>query len=212
MYENRSGAGKKLAEKLKPLQDEGKLIDPVVVVLPKGGIPVGLEIAKVLNAPMDLLFVKKIPAPENEELAIGSVSESGIVFLNQDLVKHLNVDENYIQQKGIEKIQEMAREREKYKYEPTPLEEKDIILVDDGVATGASMYLAAQSIARDKPRTITIAVPVAPNDEEVLNMLKSVSHHLEILHTPDMFMSVGKWYDDFHQLSDKEVKEYLKKA
>jgi len=212
MYENRSGAGKKLAEKLKPLQDEGKLIDPVVVVLPKGGIPVGLEIAKVLNAPMDLLFVKKIPAPENEELAIGSVSESGIVFLNQDLVKHLKVDENYIQQKGIEKIQEMAREREKYKYEPTPLEEKDIILVDDGVATGASMYLAAQSIARDKPRTITIAVPVAPNDEEVLNMLKSVSHHLEILHTPDMFMSVGKWYDDFHQLSDKEVKEYLKKA
>ncbi|WP_456479005.1 phosphoribosyltransferase [Nautilia sp.] len=212
MYENRQEAGKLLAKRLKKLKDEGKIVDPVVVVLPRGGIPVGLEIAKELNAPLDLLFVKKIPAPGNEELAIGSVSENGIVFLNQEMIQRLGVDENYLQEKGIEKIQEMARLRDKYKYEPVPLEGKDVILVDDGIATGASMYLAAQSIARDLPRSIIIAVPVAPKDESVLNMLKSVSHHLEILKTPEMFMSVGRWYEDFHQLSDSEVKELLNEA
>ena len=212
MYENRQEAGRALAERLKKLQIEGKIVDPVVVALPRGGIPVGLEIAKELKAPLDLLFVKKIPSPGNEELAIGSVSENGIVFLNQEMIQRLGIDEIYIQEKGIEKIQEMARLRNKYKYEPILLEGKDVILVDDGVATGASMYLAAQSIARDLPRSIIIAAPVAPNDENVLNMLKSVSHHLEILETPDMFMSVGKWYNDFHQLSDEEVKELLEVA
>jgi len=212
MYENRQQAGKLLAKRLKKLKDEGKIVDPVVVALPRGGIPVALEIAKELNAPLDLLFVKKIPAPGNEELAIGSVSENGIVFLNQELIQRLGVDENYLQEKGIEKIQEMARLRDKYKYDPLPLEGKDVILVDDGIATGASMYLAAQSVARDLPRSIIIAVPVAPKDEAVLNMLQSVSHHLEILDTPELFMSVGRWYKDFHQLSDSEVKELLKEA
>jgi len=212
MYENRKSAGKLLAEKIKKLKDEGKIQDPVVVALPRGGVPVALEIAKAINAPLDLLFVKKIPAPENEELAIGSVSENGIVFLNQELVDKFGVNEAYLQEKGIEKIQEMARLRDKYKHDPVPLEGRDVILVDDGIATGASMYLAAQSIARDLPRSIIIAAPVAPKDEAILNMLKSVSHHLEILETPEMFMSVGKWYEDFHQLSDKEIKELLSEA
>jgi predicted phosphoribosyltransferase len=209
MYENRKEAGKLLAKRLKKLLDEGKIVDPVVVALPRGGVPVGAEIAKELNAPLDILFVKKIPAPSNEELAIGSISENGIVFLNQKFVEVFGVDEKYLQEKGIEKIQEMARLRDKYKHEPVMLEGKDVILVDDGIATGASMYLAAQSVARDLPRSIIIASPVAPNDAEILNMLKSVSHHLEILQTPDNFMSVGQWYEDFHQLSDKEVKEIL---
>jgi len=212
MYKNREEAGKALAKRLKKLQDEGKIVNPVVVALPRGGIPVALEIAKELHAPLDLLFVKKIPAPGNEELAIGSVSENGIVFLNQEMIQRLGVDENYIQEKGIEKIQEMARLRDKYKYEPVLLEDKDVILVDDGIATGASMYLAAQSVARDMPRSIIIASPVAPKDESVLNMLRSVSHHLEILETPELFMSVGRWYDDFHQLSDEEVKKLLEEA
>lgn len=212
MYENRKGAGKILAKRLKKLQEEGKIKDPVVVALPRGGVPVGVEIAKELNAPLDLLFVKKIPAPGNEELAIGSVSENGIMFVNEALVSKFGVDEDYLREKGIEKIQEMARLRDKYKKEPVLLEGKDVILVDDGIATGASMYLAAQSIVRDMPNNIIIAAPVAPNDEQVLNMLQSVSHHLEILETPNMFMSVGKWYDDFHQLSDEEVQELLKEV
>ena len=212
MFKDRKEAGTLLAKNLKKLQKEGKIVDPVVVALPRGGIPVGLEIAKELNAPLDLLFIKKIPAPLNEEVGIGSVSESGLVFLNKELIEKSFADEEYIQQKAREKIAQIAKLREKYKYDPVLLEGKDVILVDDGVATGSSMYLAAQSIARDLPRSITIAIPVAPNDEKLLNMLKNVSHHLEILLKPDVFISVGRWYEDFHQLSDEEVIELLNKA
>jgi len=209
MFKDRKEAGKLLAKNLKKLQ---KIVDPVVVALPRGGIPVGLEIAKELNAPLDLLFIKKIPAPLNEEVGIGSVSESGLVFLNKELIEKSFADEEYINQKAKEKIIEIAKLREKYKYDPVLLEGKDVILVDDGIATGSSMYLAAQSVARDLPRSITIASPVAPNDENVLNMLKKASHHLEILLKPDVFISVGKWYEDFHQLNDEEVIELLNEA
>jgi len=212
MFKDRKEAGKLLAKNLKKLQEEGKIVDPVVVVLPRGGIPVGLEIAKELNAPLDLLFIKKIPAPLNEEVGIGSVSESGLVFLNKELIERSFADEKYIEQKAKEKITQIAKLREKYKYDPVLLEGKDVILVDDGVATGSSMYLAAQSVARDLPRSITIAIPVAPNDEKILDMLKNVSHHLEILLKPDVFISVGRWYEDFHQLSDEEVIELLNEA
>ena len=211
MFKNRIEAGKLLAKEIKKLKDEGVIIDPVVVALPRGGITVGAEVAKGLNAPLDIFFVKKIPSPNNEELAIGSVSESGLVFVNKDIVARLGINEEYIQQKAMEKIQEIARLRNKYKVEPQMLEDKDVILVDDGIATGASMYLAAQSIVREKPRKIIIASPVAPKDKELENMLTSVSHRLIILEKPEFFMSVGKWYEDFHQLSDEEVKEILEK-
>jgi predicted phosphoribosyltransferase len=217
IFKDRYEAGKLLGERLKKLKDEGKIVNPVVVALPRGGVPVGYEIAKALNAPLDILFVKKIPSPLNEEAAIGAVSESGQVFLNKEAIERLNsmgvnVDDEYIRQKAIEKIQDMARKREIYDIEPIPLEDKDVILVDDGIATGASMYLAAQSVVRDMPRNIIIAAPVAPLDENILRMLRSVSHHLEILETPPMFMAVGQWYEDFHQLSDDEVKEILNKS
>ena len=213
IFKNREEAGKLLAKELKKLN----LKNPLVIALPRGGVPVGYEIAKELNAPLDILFVKKIPSPINEEAAIGSVSESGLVFINQDAIRMLNergipVDEEYIQQKAVEKIQEMARKREKYGVEPIPIEGKDVILVDDGIATGASMYLAANTVIREYPNSVTIAAPVAPADESVLEMLRKVSNNLVILYTPPMFMSVGQWYEDFHQLSDEEVIEYLKKA
>ena len=210
MFKDRFEAGKKLAEKLKPLIDEGKLVDPVVLALPRGGVAVGYEIAKELNIPLDILMVKKIPSPTNPELAIGSVSENGMVFVNKDLIESMDIDEQYIQEVGIEKIQEMARERQSLDIDSEPVEGKDVILVDDGIATGATMHLAAQSIVRELPRSITIASPVAPNDEKILKMIKGVAHHTEILHTPDMFMSVGRWYEDFHQLSLNEVKKMLK--
>jgi predicted phosphoribosyltransferase len=217
IFKDRFEAGKLLAKRLKKLKDEGKIINPVVVALPRGGVPVGFEIAKELNAPLDILFVKKIPSPLNEEAAIGSVSEAGQLFINKEALEKLGamgveVDDEYIRNKAIEKIQDMARKRDIYKAEPIPLEDKDVILVDDGVATGASMYLAAQSVVREHPRSIIIAVPVAPLDESVLNMLRSVSYHLEILQTPPLFMSVGQWYEDFHQLSDEEVKALLQEA
>ena len=210
MFKNRIEAGKKLARKLKELNLES----PVIVALPKGGIPIGVEIAKELNTPLDILFVKKIPSPLDKEVAIGSVSENGLVFVNKKTIdflalKGIDIDEEYIQKTAMEKIQEMARKREKYNIQPIPLEGRDVIIVDDGIATGASMYLAANTIVRDMPKSIIIASVVAPKDEELNKMLRSVSHQLVILEKPDNFMSVGQWYEDFHQLSDKEVKEYL---
>jgi len=211
MFKDRVEAGRKLAKKIKELNLE----NPVVVALPRGGIPLGVEVAKELNAPFDILFVKKIPSPINKEVAIGSVSENGLVFINKKTVDFLisqgiNIDDSYIQQTAMEKIQEIARKREKYNIESIPLEDKDVIIVDDGIATGASMYLASNTLVRDLPHSITIAAPVAPKDEELDKMLKSVSHNLIILNRPNHFMSIGEWYEDFHQLSDKEVKEYLK--
>ena len=211
MFKDRKEAGELLVKNLKKLQKEGKIVNPIVVALPRGGIPVGLEIAKELNAPLDLLFIKKIPSPFNEEVGIGSISESGLVFLNKDLIEHSFADEEYIKQKTEEKIEQIKKLRAKYKYDPILLEGKDVILVDDGVATGSSIYLAAQSIVRDLPRSIIIAIPVAPNGEKVLNMLKNVSNHLEIILKPDVFISVGRWYEDFHQLSDEKVVDLLKK-
>jgi len=213
IFKNREEAGKLLAERIKDLNLES----PVVVALPRGGVPVGYMVAKELNAPLDILFIKKIPSPLNEEAAIGSVSESGLVFINKKSVDALReqgiiVDEYYLQKVATEKIQEMARKREKYKIDPIPLEDKDVILVDDGIATGASMYLAANSVVRDFPKSITIAAPVAPSDSEIDKMLKPVSNKLIILHRPPIFVSVGQWYEDFHQLSDKEIIEYLKKT
>lgn len=211
IFKDRIEAGKLLGERLKNLN----LKNPLVLALPRGGVPVGAEIAKELNAPLDILFVKKIPSPLNDEAAIGSVSESGLVFVNKSAVDYLNsrgivVDEEYIQQKAMEKIQEMARKREKYNIEPIPVEGKDVIIVDDGIATGASMYLAANTVVREYPNSITIAAPVGPGEKEIEEMLKGVCDNLIILHTPPYFRSVGEWYEDFHQLSDEEVMEYLK--
>jgi len=212
IFKDRIKAGKNLAKKIKELN----LKNPLIIALPRGGVPVGAEIAKELNAPLDILFVKKIPSPVNEEAAIGSISEGGLVFINTKAIDYLNsngitVDEDYIQQKAREKIQEMAKKREKYNIEPIPIEDKDVIIVDDGIATGASMYLAANTIVREYPNSITIAAPVMPGDKEVEEMLKNVCDNLVVLHTPPYFTSVGEWYEDFHQLSDEEVIKFLKK-
>jgi len=212
MFKNRKEAGRLLAKNLKKLQEEKKIIDPVVIVLPRGGIPVGLEVAKELNVPLDLLLIKKIPAPLSKEVGIGSVSESGSVFLDEELAERSFADKKYIEEKIKEKMAQIAKLRKKYRYDSILLKGKDVILIDDGVATGSSIYLAAKSIAKELIRSTTIAIPVAPNDEKVLSMLEDASNHLEILLKPDVFMGVARWYEDFHQLSDKEVVKLLNEA
>ena len=205
MIKDRISGGEALADRIEKLG----LANPVVVALPRGGVAVGVPIAKRLNAPLDLLFIKKIPAPGNPELALGSVAESGLLHLNQKLAVKLGVTEEYVQQVGREKIAEIARQREKYQWEPVPLEGKDVIIVDDGIATGSSAYLALQSVVREYPKSITLAVPVAPEDPDLFKVLNSLTHNLIILETHSPFIAVGKWYEDFHQLDDGEVKGLL---
>jgi predicted phosphoribosyltransferase len=205
LIKDRISAGEALADRIEKLG----LANPVVVALPRGGVAVGVPIAKRLNAPLDLLFIKKIPAPGNPELALGSVAESGLLHLNQKLAVKLGVTEEYVQQVGREKIAEIARQRKKYQWEPVPLEGKDVIIVDDGIATGSSAYLALQSVVREYPKSITLAVPVAPEDPDLFKVLNSLTHNLIILETHSPFIAVGKWYEDFHQLDDGEVKGLL---
>jgi predicted phosphoribosyltransferase len=208
VLKDRQRAGELLAEQIEQLG----LQNPIVEAIPRGGVAVGVPIAKRLKAPLDLLFVKKIPAPQNPELGIGAVAESGLIYLNQQLAARLGVTPEYIQEVGREKIAEIARAREKFKVEPQPVEGRDVIIVDDGIATGASIYLAAQSLVREYPNRIVIAVPVAPADPEVLGMLEKISHNLIILETHSPFWAVGHWYEDFHQLEDWEVSQLLKEV
>ncbi|MEO1941791.1 MAG: phosphoribosyltransferase family protein [Campylobacterales bacterium] len=208
MLKDRWSAGELLAEQIEKLG----LQNPIVEAIPRGGVAVGVPIAKRLKAPLDLLFVKKISAPQNPELGIGAVAESGLIYLNQQLTARLGVTPEYIQQGGREKIAEIARARQKFKLEPQPVEGRDVIIVDDGIATGASIYLAAQSLVREYPNRIVIAVPVAPADPEVLGMLEKISHDLIILETHSPFWAVGHWYEDFHQLEDWEVEALLKEV
>ena len=206
MFENRKEAGKILGQKLEELN----LKEPVVVAIPKGGVEVGVEIAKKLNAPLDLLFIGKLPAPDNPDVTIGHISENGMVFLNEMLIQQFNVTEEYIQETAIDKIQEIARLREKYKVEPIPLDMRDVVLVDDGIATETILYLAANTIVRDYPNKIVIASPVAVDDAEVEKILVSVSHKYLVLEKHSPFISISKWYEEYPELSDKDIKSLLK--
>ena len=203
MFKDRVDAGKKLAKEIEKVKD--KYVDPVVITIPRGGVVVANEVAKALNAPLDLIFIRRL---EYNGKIIGSISEMGIVFLNKELAA--DVDENELQQIAIEAIQDMARERDYYKHDPIMLEDKDVIIVDDGVVSGSSIYLTAQTIVRDKPRTVTIATPVMPDNDEIKEMFHKSSHHLAVLHMPKDFMALAKWYDEFDEVSKKEVKEILK--
>jgi predicted phosphoribosyltransferase len=211
MFKNREEAGLQLAKEILKLEEQGKIKDPVIVALPRGGVAVGATMAKELNAPMQLLFVKKIPAPFNEELAIGSISEMGISLINPEMIKKYDIKEEYLKEKAEEIMKKITEQKEKYGAKDIPLEDRDVILVDDGIATGASMYLAAQTVAMERPRSITIAVPVAPNDERLFDTLEK-DGNLIVLLKPNNFLSVGQWYEDFHQLSDEEVINYIKKT
>jgi len=206
MLKSKKEAGRELAKRFKKLKDEGLLEDIVVVAIPKNGVEVAKEIAKELNAPMDIVFVKRL---EKDGVVFGAVAEAGQIFLNKEIVERLNLDENEIREIAIDKIQEIARERDYLKHEPILLEGKDVIIVDDGAASGVTLYLAAQSVVRDLPRTISVGLGVVPNNEEVLKMIKGVSHHQEILKIKDNFMNIAKWYEVYDKLSLDDLKEIL---
>jgi len=208
MFQNRREAGEKLAKKLAEIP----FTNPVVIALPRGGVEVAIPIAQKLKAPLDLLFVKKLGAPNEPELAIGAVAESGLLFINRDLAIRLGISEEWLQQIGKEKIQEIARQRDSLKLESVPVEGRDVILIDDGVATGATLYLAIQSLAREYPKSITVGVPVAPAEGGVLEMLKEVSNRLVVLETHTPFFAVSRWYYSFPQLTTGKVKEMLRQT
>ena len=185
---------------------------PVVLALPRGGVAVGLEVARALNAPLDLVLVRKIGAPFQPELAVGAIADGGHVeaVLNRDLAELAS--ETWIKEETARQIKEMERRRAVYlgSRPRVAIKGRTAILVDDGIATGATMRAALRSVRRADPKRLVLAVPVAPPD--TVSDLMAEADEVVCLHTPSSFRAIGLFYDDFRQLEDADVIRMLDTA
>ncbi len=207
LYKDRKDAGKRLASKLTRYKDRENVL---VLALPRGGVVTGYEIAALLNCPIDVLIIRKIGFPGQPELAIGAVSETGAVVLNEHIISSYGVSENYITDEISRQQVEIARRVSLYrggKGIPS-LDDRVIILVDDGVATGATMKAAVSTLKKEKIERLIVALPVASKDAE--DQIKKTVDEWICLETPYDFMAVGNYYEDFSQVNDEEVVEILK--
>jgi len=206
---DRVTAGRWLTELL---QKESSINNPVVLALPRGGVPVAFEIALAFKAPLDLLLVRKLGAPHFPELAMGAIASGGIKILNQQVVKAYHIDEQSIAQVENREKQELLRREQAYRGDRPQLDLKNrnIILVDDGLATGSTMLAAIDAVKLQEPKAIIVTVPVAPPDT-----IAALQHKVDKVICPFQpynFSSIGQWYEDFSQVSDTEVKTQLQKA
>lgn len=209
IFLNREEAGESLAEIIKDYVEAKKLTNILILALPRGGLPVGEQIRKRLNVPMDAFLVRKIGAPGYGELAIGAIAMGGITVYNEDVLKLFHLSENALEQLTQEAAAELTRRNALYrKGRPIPpIKDKTIILVDDGLATGATMRAAIAAIKTLSPKKIIVAVPVSATDT-YLEVEKEVDK-IFCLHTSRSFSSVGEWYEDFSQVTDEEVEKLL---
>ena len=206
---DRQQAGVVLAQYLKEYANNS---DVIVLALPRGGVPVAYEIAQALAVPLDILIVRKLGVPGQEELAMGAIASGDTVIFNKLLLSQLNIAQSSIDAVFQKEIKELARREVSYRGNRTfsVLEGKTVILVDDGIATGATMQAAVTAIRKHKPTAIIIAVPVAAR-ETCVEMAKLVDQLICPLQ-PLNFYAVGLWYENFPQVSDKEVIELMEKS
>jgi predicted phosphoribosyltransferase len=208
-FANRREAGRALAQRLKKYAGRD---DVIVLALPRGGVPVAYEIATALDAPLDVLTVRKIGAPWNEELAIGAIASGGTVVLDTPLLRELGISQLEVDETIAREQEELQRRERLYrKGRPFPsVNGKTVILVDDGLATGATMRAAVRAMQTQDPALIVVAVPVA--SPEVCETMAREAGECVCAATPDRLYAVGAWYRDFSQTSDDEVRELLLRA
>jgi putative phosphoribosyl transferase len=209
IYRDRSDAGKKLARKLSRFRDRD---DVVVLALPRGGVPVAYEVAQALNAPLDIFLVRKLGVPGHEELAMGAIATGGVRVLNDEVVESLLIPQRVIDSVAAMEMEELRRREIRYRGDgPEPdVSGKTVILVDDGLATGATIRAAALALRQQSPQSIVVAVPVAASqtcDEYLIG-----ADEIICAATPEPFLGVGEWYDDFSQTTDEEVHDLLERA
>jgi predicted phosphoribosyltransferase len=207
-FRDRHDAGRHLAAKLRRYAGR----EVIVLALPRGGVPVGYEVARALDAPLDVFLVRKLGLPGHEELAIGAIASGGVRVHNQDAIRAFGVSQEEIDQVAARERQELTRRERAYRDDrpPPDLRDRIVILVDDGLATGASMAAAAAAVRKLGPGRVVIAVPVGAAD--TCRAMRSVADEVVCALTPEPFFAVGAWYEDFEQTSDEEVSELLRKA
>jgi predicted phosphoribosyltransferase len=206
LFKDRHAAGKALAHAL--AQYNGRK-DVLVLALPRGGVPVGYEVAKALSLPLDVWLVRKLGVPGHEELAMGAIAIGEMYYINRDLARRLHISDDAINQVIAKERSELARRDKLYRQgRPVPdFKDKIVILIDDGLATGASMKASIESLRHEHAGDIVVAVPVGAVD--TVFMLEQIADDIICLQTPEPFYGVGMWYEDFSQTSDEEVQELL---
>jgi predicted phosphoribosyltransferase len=206
-FADRRQAGRLVAANLSSRY--GSRSDVVVLALPRGGVPVAAEVADVLGAPLDVFIVRKLGVPGRPELAMGAVATGGVVVLNRDLIRALAIPDHMIETIAAEELQELARREREYRGDrpPPDVNGRIVLVVDDGLATGASMFAAITALRQQHPARLVVAVPIASRD----TCERLVGHVDEVVCviTPEPFHAVGLWYDDFSQTTDDEVRDLL---
>jgi putative phosphoribosyl transferase len=208
MFKDRSDAGRQLASRLARYT----ALEPVVVGLPRGGLPVAAEVADRLGAPLDIIVVRKIGLPWQPELGIGAVAEGGIRVLNDVLVEEVGIEPIELEAATARERVELARRVHRYRGERSavPVDGRVVIVVDDGLATGYTARAAIEAIRRGGARRVILAVPVAPEDS--VAAMRGVADEVMVVDTPPRFFAIGDFYEDFAQTSDEEVVSLLERA
>ncbi len=208
-FHDRAEAGKLLAAKLANYANRSGAL---VLALPRGGVPVGFEIAQTLNLPLDICLVRKLGVPGQEELAMGAIAPDGIMVLNNDVLRSMKISRQALLEVASREKQELDRRMQAYRGDrPIPqIRDRLIILVDDGIATSSTLRAAITALQKQHPQGIVVAAPVAP--ATVCEALKNLVQDVVCLATPEPLYSIGMWYKDFSQTTDEEVCQLLKQA
>jgi putative phosphoribosyl transferase len=208
-FRDRSEAGRRLAAALERYAASPNLL---VLALPRGGVPVGYEVARALNAPLDVMLVRKLGVPGHEELAMGAIASGGIRILSDEVIAAFAIPERVIATVAAREQEELNRQEKMYRNgrPPPMIRGRTVILVDDGLATGSTMRAAARAIRVQEPEFLVVAVPVAP-EETCVELRREVDQVICAL-SPTPFFAVGNWYEDFSQIGDEAVQRILERA
>jgi len=206
VFLNREQAGRALAVELSAYADRH---DTIVLALPRGGVPIGYEVARALRAPLDVFLVRKLGVPGHEELAMGAVATGGVLVLNHEVVRRLRIPESVIGTAAERESEELGRRDRSYRgaRPPPNVTGRTVILVDDGFATGSTMLAAVRALRPQGPGRLVVGAPVAAPD--TCELLRADADEVICLVTPDPFQAVGLWYEDFSQTTDEEVRQLL---
>lgn len=208
-YQNRADAGRKLAQALQAYNDNA---DAIVLALPRGGVPVAYEVAHALHLPLDVMTVRKLGTPGHPEMAMGAIASGGVRVLNQSVIRWLQLSNDEVDEVIDAERRELQRRESLYRAGHPPLDLKDrtVILVDDGLATGATMQAAVFAAGQQHPTRVIVAVPVA--SQEACETLRQEADDIVCLQTPSEFQAVGAWYVNFDQTMDEQVQSLMQRA